>query len=160
MNRWARIQTGIAGAGTLAFAAAGAHGWATRFDAAGLPLHAQVSLLATLALVLSHTWIALFALACRRRLAAAPGLRAAESRMIAAAVLALGAAVAHFAIAGRLFAAHTTGRIHLVSAITTLAILAAALVVEARALGRHQREASALGDDAAGAPRVLDSASP
>jgi hypothetical protein len=156
MNRWAKIQMAIAAAGVLGFAAVGAHGLATGGDPDLLPLHTQSALLATLLIVLSQSWVAIYALVSARLLEAREA--GPRRRLLAAAGLALAAVVGNFLVGGRLFTTHAPGWIHGVAAGSALAILILALVVEAIELGRHQRAAEALEQEERGARRVLDSA--
>jgi amino acid transporter len=162
MNRWARIQFGIATLGTLGFAAVGVQGLTDGTNRQLLTLHTQAALATTLALVFAHGWIAIFVLAFRRRardLSGAAGeLAAADRGLLAAAAAALAAVVTHFVLAGLMFATRAPAVLHGGIAAATLAVLIVALAVEARLLARHQRGVEALAALPEPSARVLDSA--
>jgi hypothetical protein len=154
MNRWARIQVSIGAAGVLGFVATGAHGLLAGRDPDLLALHTQCALVVTLLLVLSQSWVAIYALASARRL---ESLGASGRRLLPSAALALAAALGNFLVGGRLFATHAPGWIHGAVAGGALGVLIVALALEARELGRHQRAAEDLASAPAGGARVLDS---
>ena len=166
MNVWARIQFAIAAAGTAGFAAVGAHGYRVAEDLGLYGLHMQLGLVATLALVFAQAWMVLFAVGSERRLrallaagdAARAGVARVRTRVSIAGGVALAAALAHFVVAGRLFASHSPAWIHASSAAVALAAQCAALAVEARELGRHGRLVAGLAEAPAAPARVLDSA--
>lgn len=166
MNGWAKVQFSIAAVATLGFVAVGVHGLRVAGDVGGFAVHAQLALLVTLALVLGQAWLALFVIAAERRLrpllpagARARGdLARVRDRVATAALVAVAASLAHFALAGRLFATHSPGWVHGSAALAALVAQCAALAVEARELTRHQRLVAGVveGEEAVG--RVLDSA--
>lgn len=166
MNGWAKVQFAIAALATAGFAAIGWHGFRVAADAAQFPLHTQLALIATLALVLGQAWMALFAIGSERRLRAllAPGapergaLARVRARVAGVALAALAATLVHFALAGRLFASPAPRWIHAGTAIAAFAVQCLALVVEARELARHQRLVAGLAEGPAASARVLDSA--
>lgn len=166
MNGWAKVQFTIAALATAGFAAVGAQGFRVAADAALFALHAQLALVATLALVLGQGWMALYAIGSERRLrallaagaAAGNGLARVRDRVAGVALAALGVTLVHFAVAGRLFASQAPRWIHACAALVALAVQCLALVVEARELARHQRLAAGLSEAPVGSDRVLDSA--
>jgi hypothetical protein len=166
MNGWAKVQFAIAALATAGFAAVGGHGFRVAADAALFALHTQLALVATLALVLSQGWMALFAIGSERRLRAllAPGATArvelarVRDRVAGVALAALGATLVHFALAGRLFASQAPRWIHACAALAALAVQCLALAVEARELARHQRLVAGLSEAPASSDRVLNTA--
>jgi hypothetical protein len=151
MNGWAKVQYAIATAGTLAFGAVGLHGFRVAGDLELLPLHTQLALAATLALLLGHGWMILFTVTSElrlRRLAgageAALALARVRNLVGVAAGLALAVSLGHFALGGRLFATQVPGWIHGATALAAALLQVVALAVEARQLGRHQRAVASL----------------
>lgn len=143
MNRWARIQLGIGALGIGSFAAVGLHGLLSPASDEMVALHAQLALLATLLVVLSFSWVAIFLVACERglrRLAAGPSEAAwtsARRRTVGWTVAGQVVLVGHFAAAGSLYVMRIPGWFHGASAAVTLALLVVAWLLAARNLSRH-----------------------
>lgn len=163
MNRWAGTQLGIAFLGTALFVWAGLQGFGVGKSSERFALHTQIGLLATLLILLGLLWIAVYVLACGRRLAALPGLAPRDVTDIARSVrwvaptagVAAIATVTQFMVAGRVFGGAHGAALHGACAATTLLLLLVAMAVAARGLTRHQRLAERLEK----AARVLDSTS-
>lgn len=147
MNRWAKIQVAFAGIGTLLFFVAGWQGFAVPGRPENFPLHTQLALVATLAILLGLLWVIVYLVASGRLLRTRADLAPEALRQVARAsrgallgsLAATVATVAHFFLAGRLFGSPKAAHWHLWSAIVTGALLVVALVLAGRGLTRHQR---------------------
>jgi hypothetical protein len=98
--------------------------------------------LALLALILCHSWIALFSLVSRRLLSRAGAevdrrLTASIGVAAAAALAAIVAALAQFTVANALFPARLEAHRHAIAGGVSVLVLVVALVFEGRALARH-----------------------
>ena len=151
MNRWARIVLALAALATLGWVLAGASGWSVADDAT-LARHTLLSYLVLLALILTHGWVAVFAVASNRlvaRRATLPGtarreLSRARLAAFAAACSAVAATLAQFLISNALYPARLVARPHAIAGWATTGILVLAWIAERRALTRHGRALAAL----------------
>jgi hypothetical protein len=152
MNRWSRIVLGLAALAAAAWLATGALGFRVADDRT-LAEHTLLGFVALLGLVLTQSWIAVFALVSGRLIGRRTGgarpelieLARAGRRATAAGVAAVVAATAQFTLSNALYPGRLDARSHLAAAIASAVVVALALVVETRALARHGRAAAALG---------------
>ncbi len=148
MNRWSRIVLAIGLVATASWV--GAAGIGFQVDSQeSLGFHMMLSFGALLALVLVHGWVALFAIASERWVKSASGrasveLAATRRLAVGAASVALLAALLQFTLSNALYPARLQALPHALAGLASCLVLAAALIVEARALTRHGREIAAL----------------
>ena len=151
MNRWAKIVMTLAALATSGWVAAGALGFRVRDDSS-LALHTLVSFSALLALVLLHSWVAVFAawsaIGLRpfapRGAAAAVELRRIARRTLVASAAAVLVGGAQFVVSNLLYPAHLSPSAHGFAGAASAIVFALVLVVEARALAAHGRIALGL----------------
>ncbi len=148
MNRWARIVWSIALVGSLGWLGAGALGYWVE-DQETLVLHTLASFLALLVLVLAQVWMAVFVIASRRLVARAtgsdsPALASAARAVLLVSLIAIVAVCAQFTLSNALFPARLEPKQHAQAAAVSMAALALALIVEARALRAHARAVSTM----------------
>lgn len=151
MNRWAKIVLALAALATAGWLAAGVLGFRVRDDAS-LAMHTLVSFSALLALVLFHSWVAVFtawSAAGLRRSAPRGTAAAVELRRIARRTLAAGAAAVlaggtQFVVSNLLYPAHLSPGVHALAGAAATIVLTLVLAVEARALAAHGRIAARL----------------
>lgn len=153
MNRWARIVLAMSALATLAWAGAGFAGRSV-VDDPTLARHTLLSFLVLLALVLTHGWVAVFAVVSgrllRRRLTppAQIARRLARARWlaVAAATLAVAAALGLFVISNALYPARLQARPHGLLGWASVAALVVAWLAERHALTRQERALAMLAD--------------
>lgn len=162
MNRWARIQLGIAALGAVLFLITFRQGLAVAAQPTSFPLHTQLALVATFLALLGWLWVIVYLLVSRRWLVTKGRLDPTQARSVdraarvalLTAALAAASTAAHVLLAGRLFTRPGSGGIHLASAAVTGGIQLVALVSCTLGLSRHQR----LLERQKSTDRVLDSA--
>jgi uncharacterized membrane protein len=141
MNRWSRIVWWLAIVSTAGWIAGGLLGYRA-VDQLTLARHTLTSLVALLALILCHSWIALFSLVSRGLLSRTGAeidrqLRSAIGIAAVAATVAIVAAVAQFTVSNALFPARLEATRHAIAGGSSVLVLVLALVFEGRALARH-----------------------
>jgi hypothetical protein len=153
MNRWARIVLALSALATLAWAGAGLAGRSI-VDDLTLARHTLLSFVVLLALVLTHAWVAMFALVSsgllRRRIAppavAARELARARWSAVIAAAVAMAAALGQFLVSNALYPARLKAGQHGLFGWASVAILVLAWLAERQALARHGRALATLTD--------------
>ncbi len=151
MNRWSRIVLALAAVATLSWLYAGATGFRVNDDQS-LALHTLISFAALLALVLTHTWVAVFVVVSERLIRRRGGCADSELRALAqarrrglsGALASVGLAVSMFALSNALIPGHLDRRNHLVMAVIACLAVVGALLLEAQALSLHGRATRAL----------------
>ena len=144
MNRWGRIVLALSALATLAWAGAGLTGRSV-VDDPTLARHTLLSFVILLALVLTHGWVAVFALVSgsllRRRVE--PGMETARqltrARRLAvvAATVAVAVALAQFLVSNALYPARLKAGQHGMFGWASVVVLALAWLAERSALARH-----------------------
>ena len=152
MNRWSRIVLALRALALLGWLGTGARGFRVADDST-LVGHTLVGFVALLAILLTQSWIAVFALVStrlvRRRAEAGRAellrsLGRARTTAVVAALLASGAALVQFTVSNALYPGRLVARTHLWAALGSALVVALALAVEAAALARHGRAIGAL----------------
>jgi hypothetical protein len=153
MNRWARIVLALSAFATVGWTASALAGYRVDSDAT-LARHTLFAFAVLLALVLTHGWVAVFALVANplvRRRAALPAataraLAAARRLAVAAAVVAIAAALAQFLAANALDPARLRAAPHAFAGWASVALLVLAWLAERHALARHGRALATLAE--------------
>jgi hypothetical protein len=154
VNRWARIVLTLAALATAGWIAAGVAGYTVASDDT-LARHTLLAFSALLALLLTHAWVAVFAAASARALrgrhseasgAALVELVKAARLAAGGASVAIAAAVLQFTLSSALYPGRWPPRAHALAGLFATVLLVAALLIEARALRRHERAARALAE--------------
>jgi hypothetical protein len=151
MNRWARIVVTLAGLAWAGWLLAGTIGFRV-IDDGTLADHTLISFVALLGLVLTQAWVAAFALAAERlALPRADRDRAEAAAMVRSgrraagwALVATLAALAQFTVSNALYPGRLGARGHAAAGTAAALVILVAMILEARALGRHGRAAAAL----------------
>jgi hypothetical protein len=151
VNRWSRIVLALGWLAFLGWLATGALGFRV-VDDGTLVEHTLLGFVALLALVLTQSWIAVFALVSlrlvrRRGAGERPELRAlarARTGAVVGALAAVAAATAQFTVSNALYPGRLAARSHLAAAIASAVVVLVALLVEAWALRRHGRAIESL----------------